>query len=142
MVRELRSEALAAGVYAHPAGHPALREAIARHIGISRAVVASADDITVTSGTQQAIDIVARALLAPGDRVAVEDPGYGPPRRLFLSLGARVNGVPVDRHGLVVDALPRHTRPERPIGAPGFFVFGARGASKGPASLGKKTPSH
>jgi GntR family transcriptional regulator/MocR family aminotransferase len=54
--------------------------------------------------------MVARVLLAPGDRVAVEDPGYPPPRRLFESLGARVAAVPVDRHGIVVDALPRHTR--------------------------------
>jgi GntR family transcriptional regulator/MocR family aminotransferase len=107
---ELRSEAASAGVYAHPAGHRGLREAIIRHIGISRGVVASADDVTVTSGTQQALDIVARVLLAPGDRVAVEDPGYGPPRRLFESLGTRVDGVPVDRHGLVVDALPRQAR--------------------------------
>jgi GntR family transcriptional regulator / MocR family aminotransferase len=110
MTRELRSEAVSAGVYAHPAGHQGLREAITRHIGVSRSVVASADDVTVTSGTQQALDIVARVLLSPGDRVAVEDPGYGPPRRLFESLGARVNGVPVDRHGLVVDALPQQTR--------------------------------
>ena len=110
MGRQLRSEAVAAGVYGHPAGHGALREAIGRHIGISRAVQASPDDVTITSGTQQALDVVARALLAPGDRVAVEDPGYPPPRRLFESLGLRVVGVPVDEQGLVVDALPAHTR--------------------------------
>jgi GntR family transcriptional regulator / MocR family aminotransferase len=110
LARELRSEASGAGAYGHPAGHRGLREAIARHIGISRGVEATADDVTITNGTQQALDIVARVLLAPGDRVAVEDPGYGPPRRLFHSLGMRVDGVPVDRDGLVVDALPRHTR--------------------------------
>ncbi len=110
MARELRSESFGAGVYAHPAGHRGLREAIARHIGIARGVEASADDVTITSGSQQALDVVARVLLAPGDRVAVEDPGYPPPRRLFQSLGARVVGVPVDEHGLVVDALPRQAR--------------------------------
>ena len=70
MARQLRSEAFAAGVYGHPAGHRGLREAIARHIGISRGVEASADDVTVTSGTQQALDILARVLLAgrPGCR--------------------------------------------------------------------------
>jgi GntR family transcriptional regulator / MocR family aminotransferase len=99
-----------AGVYAHPAGHRGLREAIARHIGIARGVAASADDVTITSGSQQALDVVARVLVSPGDRVAVEDPGYPPPRQLFESLGARVGGVPVDRHGIVVDALPRQAR--------------------------------
>jgi GntR family transcriptional regulator/MocR family aminotransferase len=87
-----------------------LRQAIARHIGISRGVQISADDITITSGAQQSLDLVARALLSPGDRVAVEDPGYHPPRFLFESLGAEVRGVPVDNEGIVVDKLPRNTR--------------------------------
>src|SRR5205823_922007 len=111
MARQLRSdEAVGGGVYSHPAGHRSLREAIARHVGVARGVVASADDVTITSGTQQALDVVARALLAPGDRVAVEDPGYSPPRMLFHTLGFRVTGVPVDGEGLVVDRLPRGTR--------------------------------
>ena len=96
--------------YAGPAGHRGAREAIARHIGVSRGLEVAADDITVTSGTQQAIDLVARAFLNPGDIVAVEDPGYAPPRRLFQSLGLRVQGVPVDREGIVVSVLPRHAR--------------------------------
>jgi len=108
--RQLRSEAVREGFYGDPAGYRGLREAIARHIGVSRGVEASADDVTVVNGTQQALDVVARILLAPGDRVAVEDPGYRPARWLFDSLGLRVTGVPVDQHGLVVDALPRHAR--------------------------------
>jgi GntR family transcriptional regulator/MocR family aminotransferase len=110
MARELRASAVGHGEYADPAGHRGLREAIARHIGIARGVVTTADDVVVTNGTQQAVDIVARTLLAPGDGVAVEDPGYGPPRRLFVTLGARVSGVPVDAEGLIVDAIPRDTR--------------------------------
>ena len=110
MARELRASAVGHGEYSDPAGHRRLREAIARHIGVARGVVASGDDVIVTNGTQQAVDIVARTLVAPGDRVVVEDPGYTPPRRLFASLGARVTGVPVDAEGLVVDAIPRDTR--------------------------------
>jgi GntR family transcriptional regulator / MocR family aminotransferase len=108
--RELRAPAVGHGEYADPAGHRGLRDAIARHIGIARGVVALGDDVVVTNGTQQAVDIIARVLLAPGDRVAVEDPGYGPPRQLFATLGARVAGVPVDAEGLIVDAIPRDTR--------------------------------
>ncbi len=110
MAHQLRPEAFDAGLYDHPAGDRGLREAIARHIGVSRGVVTAAADVTVTNGTQQALDVLARALLAPGDRVAVEDPGYGPPRWLFRTLGLRVAGVPVDGDGLVVDALPPDTR--------------------------------
>ena len=110
VVRALHSEAVAGGVYGEPGGYPGLRQAIARHIGISRGVQVSPDDITITSGAQQSLDLVARALVSPGDRVAVEDPGYHPPRFLFESLGAQVRGVPVDSEGIVVDKLPRNTR--------------------------------
>ncbi len=103
----MRSGEVTSGIYQHPAGHDELRSAIAAHIGISRAVVASADNIVITNGTQQALDVIVRALLAPGERIAVENPGYQPPRLLFRSLGLRVVDVPVDREGLVVDALPR-----------------------------------
>jgi GntR family transcriptional regulator/MocR family aminotransferase len=109
MARELRAPA-GHGVYGDPAGDPGLRDAIARHIGMSRSVAAIAANVIVTNGTQQALDLVARVLLAPGDRVAIEDPGYEPPRRLFESLGLRVTGVPVDTEGLVVEALPDTAR--------------------------------
>jgi GntR family transcriptional regulator/MocR family aminotransferase len=110
LARELRPGSVEHARYGHPAGHPGLREAIARQIGTSRGVRAHAADVVVTSGTQQAIDLIARVLVAPGDRVAVEDPGYGPPRRLLTTLGLRVEAVPVDSEGLIVDAIPPRTR--------------------------------
>ena len=106
----LRSREMTAGVYEHPAGDRDLRAAIARHIGISRSVSGSPDDIIVTNGTQQALDIIARVLLEPGDVVAVEEPGYLPPKKLFRALGARVVGVPVDSEGLVVETLPAEAK--------------------------------
>src|SRR5207248_6608479 len=102
LLRTLRTEEPSDARYGDPAGYLELRVAIARHVAISRGVTVSANDVTVTSGTQQAIDVIARVLLEKFDRVGVEDPGYVPPRRLFESLGARVVGVPVDREGLVV----------------------------------------
>jgi GntR family transcriptional regulator / MocR family aminotransferase len=94
----------------YPAGHRGLREAIAHHIAASRGLRVDADDVIVTAGAQQAIDLIARVLAAPGDRIAVEDPGYGPPRRLFAALLLQVCGVPVDEEGLVVDSIPAQTR--------------------------------
>jgi GntR family transcriptional regulator/MocR family aminotransferase len=107
---EVRLRANSPGTYAEPAGHPALRTAIARYLGYARSVRAVAEDVVVTNGTQHALDLIARVLLRPGDVVAVEEPGYPPARRLFASLGARVTGVPVDEEGLVVAALPAAAR--------------------------------
>ena len=108
--RELRTSTLAAGSYTGPAGNPALRAAVARWLGISRSVRTGADDVLITNGAQQALDIIGRVLLEPGDVVAVEEPGYPPARRLFRSQGATVVGVPVDAEGLIVEALPASAR--------------------------------
>ena len=110
VARELRAEAVGRGYYGEPAGHRALREAIARHVGVSRAVATTADDVVVTNGTQQALDVIARVLVTPGDQIAVEDPGYSPAHWLFGSLGLKVAGVRVDADGLVVDELPDAAR--------------------------------
>ncbi len=107
VARELVRGSLQAPGYAGPAGYPALREAIAGHIGLSRAVRASADDVIVTQGAQQALDVIGRVLIDPNSHVAVEEPGYPPARKLFESLGARIVGVPVDAEGLDVRALPK-----------------------------------
>jgi GntR family transcriptional regulator/MocR family aminotransferase len=108
--REMRSEIKTRGIYEYAAGLMSLRKAIARHIGISRGVQTSPQDVTITNGAQQALDVIGRCLIEPGDVVAVEDPGYTPPILLFRSLGARVKGVPVDEQGIVVDVLPREAR--------------------------------
>ncbi|GAA1628342.1 PLP-dependent aminotransferase family protein [Actinoplanes couchii] len=107
---ELRLGANGPGTYAGPAGHPGLRAAIARHLGVARSVRTTADEVVVTNGTQHALDLIARVLLRPGDVVAVEEPGYPPARRLFTALGVRVAGVPVDAEGLVVADLPDRAR--------------------------------
>ncbi len=109
LARQLRGSQLEAD-YADPAGHPGLRAAIARHVAVSRGVRADAQDVIVTHGAQGAFDLVARVLLEPGARVAVEEPGYPPPRLLFESCGARVTPVPVDAAGLDVAALPPDAR--------------------------------
>ncbi|MBG0829696.1 PLP-dependent aminotransferase family protein [Planomonospora sp. ID67723] len=110
VARELSRSTVGLPEYAQPAGHAGLREAIARYVGVSRSVHAGAGDVLVTQGAQQALDLVGRVLIEPGDRVAVEEPGYPPARLLFRSLGARVTGVPVDAEGLDVAALPDDTR--------------------------------
>lgn len=107
---ELRAGAHSPGTYADPAGHPPLREAIVRYLALSRGVAADAGEVLVTHGTQQALDLIARVLVEPGDVVAVEDPGYPFARELFASYGAHVVPVPVDVDGLVVERIPERAR--------------------------------
>lgn len=88
-------------------GHFPLRAAITGHIALTRAVACRPDDVLVTSGAQQAFDLLARVLVTPGKTVvAVEDPGYPPMRVPFSAAGARVVPVGVDCEGLVVEQLP------------------------------------
>jgi GntR family transcriptional regulator / MocR family aminotransferase len=110
VARALRASETSPAFYGSSAGSHALRKAIADHIAISRSVKALPEDLVISNGTQQALDIVARVLLEPGDVIAVEDPGYRPAVQLFRSLRARVVGVPVDAEGLVVDRLPPDAR--------------------------------
>ncbi|MFC5437667.1 PLP-dependent aminotransferase family protein [Rhodanobacter umsongensis] len=111
MSRALRRSSREPFAYAPSEGIPALREAIARHIAFARAVACAADDVIVTSGAQQAFDLIARLLVTPGQtRVAVEEPGYPPVRAAFAAAGARLVPTPVDDEGLCVDRLPADVR--------------------------------
>ncbi|WP_350614795.1 PLP-dependent aminotransferase family protein [Pseudomonas sp. HY7a-MNA-CIBAN-0227] len=106
----LRRIAHNSGFYSQPEGLPALRSAIAGHIAFSRGVKCRDDDIVVTNGAQQALDLIARVVLEPGTIVAMENPGYTPARLLFDAMGATVVGVPVDEHGIQVELIPDGTR--------------------------------
>jgi GntR family transcriptional regulator / MocR family aminotransferase len=92
-------------------GNYSLRKAIVGHIALTRAVVCDVDDVIVTSGAQQAFDLLARVLVTPNETaVAIEDPGYPPLRVAFGAAGARVVPVPVDDEGLIVEKIPPDVR--------------------------------
>jgi GntR family transcriptional regulator/MocR family aminotransferase len=109
-VRAAMNDPRSVGTYGEPAGTTALREALARWITQSRGIAAWPNQIIATQGATQAIDLLARALLVPGDIATVEEPGYPPVATILRSQGIEVVGVPVDRDGLIVDALPEHAR--------------------------------
>jgi GntR family transcriptional regulator/MocR family aminotransferase len=81
-----------------------LREALTAHLGAARAVSCTADQVIVVSGAQQALDLAARVLIDPGDRVWLEDPGYMGLRGALIASGAELGPVPVDAEGLGVEA--------------------------------------
>jgi GntR family transcriptional regulator/MocR family aminotransferase len=123
--RALRRFSRAPADYREPAGHPALREAIAGHLSFARGLACASEDVLVTVGAQQAFDLIAHTLVAPGRTVAIEDPGYPAARQAFAAAGARVAAVPVDHEGMAVEALPQDAAlvcvtpsQQYPLGAP------------------------
>lgn len=110
VTRHARQSLPGASFYQDVQGYAPLRESIASHIGITRGVHCTPEQIILTSGSQGALDLLARVLLDPGDSAWVEDPGYLGARGALLAAGARVIPVPVDQEGLNVEA-GRHLCP-------------------------------
>lgn len=90
--------------YGAAVGAVELREAIARHLALTRGMACSAGQVMVVNGPMQGIELVSRVLLEPGDEVWVEDPGFGSVPALFRVLHQRPVPVPVDERGLDVQA--------------------------------------
>ncbi|GLH71282.1 GntR family transcriptional regulator [Geothrix rubra] len=109
--------------YGDPGGEPRLRAALARLLSEMRGLAVSADRLMVAGGSQGALDLVARTLIRPGDRVAVEDPGYPAAWATLRAAGAELVPVPVDAAGLRVEAL-------------------AEALAKGPLRAAYLTPHH
>jgi GntR family transcriptional regulator / MocR family aminotransferase len=86
-------------------GYKVLREAIAHYLMRSRAVRCDAEQVMIVNGTQQALDLIARLFIDPGDRVVMEEPGYLSARRVFQSQGAEILPIAVDASGLIVEQL-------------------------------------
>ncbi|MFG1480772.1 PLP-dependent aminotransferase family protein [Xanthobacter sp. V4C-4] len=91
--------------YGPVGGDPRLRQAIADHLALTRGIAAHPDQVVVTSGAQEALNLIARLFLAQGDAVAVEDPGYAAAAQVFAAHGARLHPAPVDAEGLDPEAL-------------------------------------
>lgn len=79
-----------------------LREALHNHLLINRGVIAERGQIFVLPTAQAALSIIAAIIINPGDRVWVEDPGYGGAKAAFAAAGARLVAVPTDNQGPVL----------------------------------------
>jgi GntR family transcriptional regulator/MocR family aminotransferase len=110
LLRNARKASIRALDYGPTGGSVALREAISVHLRRSRAVICDPSQVIVVSGSQQALDLVARVLIDRGDRIAVEDPCYQGTREVLRTAGARILPVAVDRDGLNPAKLPEGTR--------------------------------
>lgn len=120
--------------YGATAGDAGLRRAIAAWVTRHRGLRCTADDVVVTSGTTQSLDLIARATLRPGDEVAFEDPGYRLARQIFTDHGAEVRPLSVDEEGLccaeLVNAPPPrlvYTTPSHQFPVGSVLSFRRRG---------------
>jgi GntR family transcriptional regulator/MocR family aminotransferase len=88
--------------YGDPQGMLELRKSVCDYLQAARAVRCEPEQVLITAGTQQVIDLVARVMPGPDKEVWVEDPGYPLTRLALMAAGAKICPVPVDRHGVDV----------------------------------------
>src|SRR5512140_3052032 len=92
--------------YGSPFGYRPLRETLAARLAV-RGIPADPDAILIVNGAQQGLDLITRALVDPGDAVAVEDPSYSGALTLFRMHRARLLGIPLDAEGPEPGALAK-----------------------------------
>ena len=109
----LARDAAAALQYGPTEGHGPLRAWVAERM-TGRGLPASPDQVLITAGSQQGIDLVAKTLIDPGDTVLVEAPSYLAALQCFSTYEARFETVETDEDGMRVDALERALRAGRP----------------------------
>jgi 2-aminoadipate transaminase len=95
------------GLHSGPLGYRPLRQFVARKVARDAGIQCSADDILITSGSLQGLDLVNQVLVSPGDTVIVEQATYGGAITRLNRAGAKIVGVPVDADGLDTRALAR-----------------------------------
>lgn len=106
VLRDLGAQALQ---YGTTEGYLPLREMIARH-SVRYGIEISPDNILITSGSQQALDLLGKVFINPGDRILVESPTYLGALQAWNAYGADYITVPMDEHGMITEALEEALR--------------------------------
>ncbi|MEX3964860.1 PLP-dependent aminotransferase family protein [Paraburkholderia sp. EG286B] len=109
-LRELRAHDLG---YGDSAGMPALRQAIAQYVRVSRGVRCQPDQVFVTDGTQSSLDLCARLFADEGERAWIENPGYLGARVAFTAAGLQLVPMSVDAAGMAARPEDWRERPPR-----------------------------
>ncbi|MDR3764056.1 MAG: PLP-dependent aminotransferase family protein [Acidobacteriota bacterium] len=99
--------------YGQTEGYLPLRETFAAETR-SRGISCAAEDVLITTGSQQSLDLTARVLLDPGDCILTENPTYLAALQAFQSCEVRFAAVPTDEGGLIPEALPELIEREHP----------------------------
>jgi 2-aminoadipate transaminase len=99
--------------YGATEGYPALREQLSKHMQTKGAAVAP-EGLIVTTGSQQALDLIGKTMISPGDKVIVEAPTFLATIQCFRLYGAHLIGAPIDANGVDVDKLEQLIEEHRP----------------------------
>jgi GntR family transcriptional regulator/MocR family aminotransferase len=110
LLRNTRKTSIRDLDYGAAAGVSSLQEAISAHVRRSRAVICDSSQVIVVSGSQQALDLVTRVLLEPGQRAVVEDPQYQGTTHALKAAGILLHPVPIDGDGIITNKLPVSAR--------------------------------
>ncbi len=97
----------------HVEGDQNLKAAIADHLRTWRGISCTEDQVLITSGSAESIDLICRVLCQPGDKVWLENPGYMPMRREIVEKGLEAVYVPIDREGMMVSRGVELAKPAR-----------------------------
>ena len=109
--------------YGATRGYRPLIEHLLAHTLKARGIEARFDDVVITSGSQQGLDLIGRVLIDPGDTVIVELPTYSGAIAAFHNLQAALAGVPQDADGIDIAAVDRVAADLRKTGRPAKFVY-------------------
>jgi GntR family transcriptional regulator/MocR family aminotransferase len=90
-----------------PLGYAPLRRAVADYLHHARGVVCVPEQVAIVSGVQEALDLVARLFVNPGDGVCVENPCYTGAALTFEAIGAKLSTLQLDEDGVRVPRVPR-----------------------------------
>jgi 2-aminoadipate transaminase len=104
-------------------GYKGLREFIARKSSSHRGISATADDVLITIGSMQGIDLVNKLLVEPGDTVIVESLSFHGALGKLRKIGATIVGAPIDEHGLRIDALETILRDLKARGVRPKYIY-------------------
>lgn len=91
--------------YGDAQGYPPLRETIASYLKATRGMKCEPEQVIITTGTQQALNLASRVIVNPEDTICIEDPGYLGARVALAGTGAKLIPITIDQDGLDVEAL-------------------------------------
>jgi 2-aminoadipate transaminase len=109
--------------YGATEGYEPLREFIANWMAPQMGRVTEPDELLITTGSQQGMDLLCASLINPGDAIAVEDPTYPGAIHTMRNRGARFITVPCDENGMITEELPRRIEEARRDGVKVKFIY-------------------